>query len=97
MIEAKELAQKHGGLATVDIIKAEPGSVNTVPGRVVMSVDMRHPSDDVLIRMVDELQRSANRLVEMVRLVKRDLKIQFSRSIQSLHSLSQGDLTLFKT
>lgn len=40
-----------------------------------MSVDMRHPSDDVLIWMVDELQRSANRLVEMVRRVKRDLEI----------------------
>lgn len=97
MIEAREIAQKYGGLATVGIIKAEPGSVNTVPGRVVMSMDMRHPSDDALIRMVDELQRSANGLVEMLRRVKRDLKIQFSRSIHSLHSVSPSDLALLKT
>jgi acetylornithine deacetylase/succinyl-diaminopimelate desuccinylase-like protein len=55
IITAREIATRHGGLATVGIIKADPGSVNTVPGRVTMSVDMRHHSDDALAHMIDEL------------------------------------------
>ena len=44
------LAKEHGpwARATFGDIKAEPGSRNTVPERVVLSVDLRHPDQDTL-------------------------------------------------
>ena len=44
------LAAQHGpwARATFGDIKAEPGARNTVPERVVLSVDLRHPQQDVL-------------------------------------------------
>jgi hydantoinase/carbamoylase family amidase len=54
-VAVRKIARRLGGLATVGIIKAEPGSVNTVPGLVTMSLDMRHHRDDQLYRMIDKL------------------------------------------
>ncbi len=51
MIKANKLARKVGGLASTGIIKAEPGSVNTVPGLVKMSLDLRHPTDEGLKKL----------------------------------------------
>jgi acetylornithine deacetylase/succinyl-diaminopimelate desuccinylase-like protein len=82
MITARKIATKHRGLATVGIIKVEPGSVNTVPGRVTMSMDMRHPNDAALTRMIDELEQTAKRLVEMLRRKEAyPLKIKFGMSL----------------
>ena len=39
------------GRATFGDIRAEPGSRNTVPERLVVNVDLRHPDADVLDRM----------------------------------------------
>lgn len=57
MVSMRKQAQRHGGLASVGIIKADPGSVNTVPGLVKMSVDLRHHDDDALAKMVANIQR----------------------------------------
>ena len=50
-----ELAAKFGpwGRATFGDIKAEPGSRNTVPERLIVNVDLRHPDPAVL----DEMDR----------------------------------------
>lgn len=37
--------------ATVGVIGAEPGSINVVPGRITLTVDLRHPDDAQLDRM----------------------------------------------
>jgi N-carbamoyl-L-amino-acid hydrolase len=43
---ADELTKRIAGLvANVGSIVTEPGNVNVVPGRVVMTLDMRHPED----------------------------------------------------
>lgn len=55
--EVRGLASEEGGLASVGIIKAEPGSVNTVPGKVTMSLDIRHHKDekrDAIIAAVEK-------------------------------------------
>jgi len=44
------------GRATVGDIKALPGSRNTVPEKLVVSVDLRHPQKDVLEAMVSEFR-----------------------------------------
>ncbi|KAL6247747.1 hypothetical protein RBB50_005095 [Rhinocladiella similis] len=53
---------KHGcsdgkGLATFGRVSALPGSVNTIAGHVEMSLDMRHPTDEGLAEMVENLYR----------------------------------------
>lgn len=90
MVEAQKNAEGHRGLATVGIIEVDPGSVNTVPGRVTMSMDMRHYSDDTLKLMVDELQKMANSLVERLPKSRRDLKIQLGRSLSYLPTSWNG-------
>jgi beta-ureidopropionase / N-carbamoyl-L-amino-acid hydrolase len=51
---AFQLAAQHApwGRATVGDIKVSPGSRNTVPERIVVSVDLRHPDSDVLEQML---------------------------------------------
>lgn len=45
MVVAREVAQKHNCLASVGIVEIKPGSVNTVPGFVSFSLDIRSPED----------------------------------------------------
>lgn len=50
MVRAREVAAKHGCLASVGIVDIKPGSVNTIPGYVSFSLDFRGPeSDDVAV------------------------------------------------
>jgi len=55
------IALRHGpdGRATVGFMQVSPNSRNVVPGRVAMSVDMRHPDDDALVSMDGELREAA--------------------------------------
>ncbi|HET7092541.1 MAG TPA: Zn-dependent hydrolase, partial [Thermomicrobiales bacterium] len=46
-------------VGTVGRIQAEPNVINTIPGRVVMSADFRHPERDTLDALVDGLQELA--------------------------------------
>ena len=51
MVEAvNEIAMRHApdGRATVGFMQVKPNSRNVIPGRVAMSVDMRHPEDEHL-------------------------------------------------
>lgn len=57
MVKAREVASAHGCLASVGIIDARPGSVNTVPGLVSFSLDIRGPETaavDVVARQLQE-------------------------------------------
>src|SRR5436190_6045125 len=62
MVEAiHALALRHApdGRATVGFMQVSPNSRNVVPGRVKMSVDMRHPDDGELATMDRELRDAA--------------------------------------
>ena len=62
MVEAiHALAVRHApdGRATVGFMQVSPNSRNVVPGRVKMTVDMRHPDDAQLARMDRELRNAA--------------------------------------
>jgi N-carbamoyl-L-amino-acid hydrolase len=62
MVEAiHALAVRHepDGRATVGFMQVSPNSRNVVPGRVKMTVDMRHPDDGQLARMDRELRDAA--------------------------------------
>jgi hydantoinase/carbamoylase family amidase len=53
ILKVQAIAEQEGGLASVGIINALPGSVNTVPGTVKMTLDIRHHQDQV----VEEMER----------------------------------------
>lgn len=52
---AFELARSHApwGRATIGDLRVQPGSRNTVPERLVVSVDLRHPERATLDEMID--------------------------------------------
>ena len=71
MVEAVNvLALRHApdGRATVGFMQVVPNSRNVIPGLVRMSIDMRHPHDDALVRMDRELRSAASEIARELRL-----------------------------
>ncbi len=50
--EIRQIAIDNGGLATIGIVSAFPGSPNIIPGEMRFTLDMRHHRDDALAAMV---------------------------------------------
>ncbi|EAU36578.1 conserved hypothetical protein [Aspergillus terreus NIH2624] len=57
MVHAREVAASHGCLASVGIVEAKPGSVNTVPGLVSFSLDIRGPETELVGIVEAELRK----------------------------------------
>ena len=53
---SNRIAVKHSSLASTGIMKLDPGSINTVPGKVVFSLDLRASEDKVLLDMEEEMK-----------------------------------------
>lgn len=51
-------------VATVGRIRAEPGAPNVIPGRVVMSLEIRDLSTDKILRVFDAVETEAARIAE---------------------------------
>lgn len=62
MIESKKVALAHRGLCSTGILSLEPGSTNTIPGVVEMTLDIRHPSTDSLLRLDAAIQERIRQL-----------------------------------
>ncbi len=64
------LAEAHGphGVATVGQVQVFPNSRNTVPGRVVFTVDLRHPDADALAAMEEGLYAALDAVCEPARI-----------------------------
>ncbi|KAJ5621778.1 Peptidase M20 [Penicillium herquei] len=56
MVRAREVAASKGCLASVGIIEVKPGSVNTVPGAVSFSLDIRGPETDLVVEVEKQLR-----------------------------------------
>jgi N-carbamoyl-L-amino-acid hydrolase len=54
-----------GAVGTVGRIAAEPNVINTIPGKVTMSVDFRHPDPATLDRLFAGLERLARDIAEV--------------------------------
>ncbi|HEY7992390.1 MAG TPA: Zn-dependent hydrolase [Stellaceae bacterium] len=48
------------GVSTVGLVQVSPNSRNTIPGTVFFTVDLRHPDDDVLLKMKARLDAALN-------------------------------------
>lgn len=57
MVRAREIADSKGCLASVGIVEAKPGSVNTVPGLVSFTLDIRGPETNMVEVVETELRR----------------------------------------
>jgi len=49
--------------ATVGMLNVHPNSRNVIPGRVFMTVDFRHPDDEILAKMDNDLRAGIDRIV----------------------------------
>ena len=58
VLTVQEIAHAHGpdGVGTVGILECRPGSTNVVPGEVFLTIDLRHPKDEVVEAMEAELR-----------------------------------------
>lgn len=56
---SNRVAAKHGALASTGILTLSPGSVNTVPGNVRFSLDIRAPADAIVETVEAELKRDS--------------------------------------
>ncbi|KAL8738653.1 MAG: hypothetical protein Q9181_000599 [Wetmoreana brouardii] len=56
ILHSRRLAVQYNALASSGIIKAAPGSTNTVPGWVQFSLDIRAPNDDILMKVEENLK-----------------------------------------
>lgn len=57
VIKAREVAVSLGCLATVGILRTFPGSINTVPGLVTFTLDVRGPKIDLVSQTEDLLKK----------------------------------------
>jgi N-carbamoyl-L-amino-acid hydrolase len=64
VLEARQAASAHGGLATVGKIAAEPGAANAISSSVRCWLDARAPGQDVLDHMVSQIEATARRAAE---------------------------------
>ncbi|KAL9610208.1 MAG: hypothetical protein Q9167_005085 [Letrouitia subvulpina] len=55
--KVRGIAERRGGLATVGIINSEPQSINTVPDRVTMTLDIRHPTAKLLKEICTKISK----------------------------------------
>lgn len=67
-IHALALRHSPHGRATVGFMQVSPNSRNVIPGRVAMTVDMRHPDDDALATMDAELRAASEAIARELRL-----------------------------
>lgn len=56
-------AADHGALASTGILTVSPGSVNTIPGRVKFSLDLRASTDNILDKLEGHLQSDFDSII----------------------------------
>ena len=80
IVMSKEYARKQGGLASTGLMSVFPSSVNTCPGKVTFTLDVRHKNDASLEAILFEIEREAERICkeESERGTKIDWNISFA-------------------
>ncbi|KAL8839771.1 MAG: hypothetical protein Q9170_001582 [Blastenia crenularia] len=64
ILHSHKMAARRSALASTGIIRAEPGSTNTVPGRVQFSLDIRAGDDNTLMDLEAQLQLDFSKIAE---------------------------------
>ncbi len=61
-INAIGLAYCPHAVATAGLMQVYPNSRNVIPGSVFFTADLRHPDDEVLLKMAQDLEAAVNRI-----------------------------------
>jgi beta-ureidopropionase / N-carbamoyl-L-amino-acid hydrolase len=66
ILAANEVAMKSttGGLASIAVIHSPPQSINTLSGEVDLNLDLRHPSDDGVQGIEDEIRAEFEKICD---------------------------------
>lgn len=62
ILASHRIAHRHKALASTGILTLKPGSTNTVPGKVIFSLDIRSPNNET----VDEVEAECKRAFEQI-------------------------------
>ena len=73
IVKCREIGNRPNGRSTSGVIESQPQSRNTIPGRVFMTIDFRHPDDGELTKMDVEMRAAAADIARRHRL---DVKIE---------------------
>jgi N-carbamoyl-L-amino-acid hydrolase len=68
VLNAIALEHRPPPVITVGAIKVRPNSRNTIPGQVVFTIDSRHPDNDLLARIAEDMRRACERIAERAEL-----------------------------
>jgi N-carbamoyl-L-amino-acid hydrolase len=68
LVNAVAVASGPVGVGTVGRVVTYPGTTNIIPGRVDLTVDIRHPDGAALSRMEEELRSGAKRIADELKL-----------------------------
>ena len=63
ILDVEQVAKRHDIVATVGDVSCDPGAANVIPGRCVLTIDVRAESDDSRDRAVTDLQQQVAALV----------------------------------
>lgn len=64
IVMSKAKAGEHQGLCSTGVLSLQPGSTNTIPGKVVMSLDIRHQDEAVVGAIEEAIRNEANAIAE---------------------------------
>ena len=67
-VDAIALAHAPRAMGTVGMVEVKPNSRNVIPGEVFLTVDFRHPEENVLAVMEDQLRSAITAVCEPLRL-----------------------------
>lgn len=83
---------------TIGRFEVSPGSPNTVPGHVLFTIDFRHPEDEVIARLGDQVERICKELAApctvTVRETTRNPSTWFDRAVVDRVAQAARDLNL---
>ncbi|MCH8202843.1 MAG: Zn-dependent hydrolase [Proteobacteria bacterium] len=68
--------------ATVGMLEVYPNSRNVIPGRVFLTVDLRHPDDEVLAQMDRKMRHGAAAIAENIGLACEIEQISYCRPVR---------------
>jgi len=70
------------GVATVGLIENRPNSRNVVPGEVFLTIDLRHPQDDVLEQMEQRMKLALAAILDPLGLTHQEKRISTSPAVR---------------
>jgi hydantoinase/carbamoylase family amidase len=86
IIKTKKVARELDSLASTGILTLKPGSINTIPGWVQFTLDLRSPSDDTLMHLEQTLKTKADKeALKSPKPVTLDWQLDFSSPATNFH------------